>query len=67
MPGADIATPSPSLARREFKAAEAHFTKADRISGKHLKRRLVRSIEIQWDDRIIVERKGKLVRLNRTA
>ena len=46
-----------------FKAAEARFTKADQISAKDLKRWLAKSIEIQWDYKNIVKRKGKLVRL----
>lgn len=67
MPIADIATPSPSLARREFqgRGGTLHQGRPDLLHAP--KRRLVRSIEVQWDDRIIVERKGKLVRLNRTA
>ena len=44
-----------------FKAAEARFTKADQISAKDLKRWLAKSIEIQWDYKNIVKRKGKLV------
>lgn len=48
-----------------FKAAEARFTKADQISAKDLKRWLAKSIEIQWDYKNIVKRKGKLVRLKR--
>lgn len=44
MPSADIATPSP---KGSFKAAVACFTKADRISGTHLKRRLAKLIEVQ--------------------
>ncbi len=46
-----------------FKAAEARFTGADQISAKDLKRWLERSIEIQWDYKNIVKRKGKLIRL----
>lgn len=46
-----------------FKAAEARFTGADQISAKDLKRWLARSIEIQWDYKNIVKRKGKLIRL----
>jgi hypothetical protein len=46
-----------------FKAAEARFTAADEINTKDLKRWLQRSIEIQWDYKNIVKRKGRLVRL----
>ncbi|MBK7405515.1 MAG: DUF1801 domain-containing protein [Phycisphaerales bacterium] len=46
-----------------FKAAEARFTSKGEINAKDLKRWLQRSIEIQWDYKNIVKRKGKLVRL----
>ncbi len=46
-----------------FKAAEARFTSEDQISAKDLKRWLGRSIEVQWDYKNIVKRKGKLVRI----
>ena len=46
-----------------FKAAEARYTSEDQISAKDLKRWLAKSIEIQWDYKNIVKRKGKLVRL----
>ncbi|MCC7389755.1 MAG: DUF1801 domain-containing protein [Phycisphaerales bacterium] len=50
-------------AEGSFKAAEARFTAADEINAKDLKRWLARSIEIQWDYKNIVKRKGKLLRL----
>lgn len=46
-----------------FKAAEARYTSEDDISLKDLKRWLEKSIEIQWDYKNIVKRKGKLVRV----
>jgi hypothetical protein len=46
-----------------FKAAEARYTSEDQISAKDLKRWLAKAIEIQWDYKNIVKRKGKLVRL----
>jgi hypothetical protein len=46
-----------------FKAAEARYTSVDEINVKHLNRWLKKSIEIQWDYKNIVKRKGKLVRL----
>ncbi len=46
-----------------FKAAEARYTSDDHISIKDLQRWLQKSIEIQWDYKNIVKRKGKLVRL----
>lgn len=46
-----------------FKAAEARYTAAAQISAKDLKRWLEKSIDIQWDYKNIVKRKGKLVRV----
>lgn len=46
-----------------FKAAEARFTSVDQIAARNLKRWLEKSIEIQWDYKNIVKRKGKLERL----
>jgi hypothetical protein len=50
-------------AEGSFKAAEARFTSEDQISAKDLKRWLAKAIEIQWDYKNIVKRKGKLERL----
>jgi hypothetical protein len=46
-----------------FKAAEVRYTSVDQIVAKDLKRWLEKSIEIQWDYKNIVKRKGKLERL----
>jgi hypothetical protein len=46
-----------------FKAAEARYTSADQIAARDLKRWLKKAIEIQWDYKNIVKRKGKLERL----
>lgn len=46
-----------------FKAAEARYTAEDQISEKDLKRWLAKSIEIQWDYKNIIKRKGRLERL----
>mgnify|MGYP001587383280 FL=1 len=46
-----------------FKAAEARYTSADQIAASDLQRWLKKSIEIQWDYKNIVKRKGKLERL----
>lgn len=46
-----------------FKAAEARFTSVDEIVAKDLKRWLDKAVEIQWDYKNIVKRKGRLVRL----
>lgn len=50
-----------------FKTAAARYTSADQINAKDLKRWLQKSIEIQWDYKNIVKRKGKLVRLKSTS
>ena len=53
-------------AEGSFKAAEARYTSVDQIvatPGSDLKRWLRKSIEIQWDYKNIVKRKGKLERL----
>lgn len=46
-----------------FKTAGARYTAANQIVAKDLKRWLAKSIEIQWDYKNIVQRKGKLLRL----
>ena len=46
-----------------FKTAGARYTAAAQIVAKDLKRWLGKSIEIQWDYKNIVKRKGKLERL----
>ena len=46
-----------------FKAAEARYTSDDQIAASDLKRWLKKAIEIQWDYKNIVKRKGKLERL----
>jgi len=46
-----------------FKTAAARYTSVDQIDSKDLKRWLEKSIDIQWDYKNIVKRKGKLVRL----
>jgi hypothetical protein len=46
-----------------FKTAGARYTAVDEINEKDLNRWLEKSIDIQWDYKNIVKRKGKLVRL----
>lgn len=46
-----------------FKTAGARYTSVDQIVATDLKRWLEKSIDIQWDYKNIVKRKGKLVRL----
>jgi hypothetical protein len=54
----------PDLAAEgSFKAAEARYTSDDQIKARNLKRWLKKAIEIQWDYKNIVKRKGKLERL----
>ena len=46
-----------------FKAAEARYTSEDEIMATDLARWLRKAIQIQWDYKNIVKRKGKLKRL----
>jgi len=46
-----------------FKTAEARYTSDDQIVAKDLTRWLKKAIEIQWDYKNIMKRKGKLERL----
>ncbi len=46
-----------------FKAAEMRYNSAKEINKKDLKRWLKKSIEIQWDYKNLVKRKGHLERL----
>jgi len=46
-----------------FQTAGARYTSADEIVAKDLKRWLKKSIDIQWDYKNIVKRKGRLERL----
>lgn len=46
-----------------FKAAEARYNAVSQIAADDLKRWLEKAIEIQWDYKNIVKRKGKLERL----
>jgi hypothetical protein len=50
-------------AEGSFKAAEARYTSVGQIVDGDLKRWLDKSIEIQWDYKNIVKRKGRLERL----
>ena len=46
-----------------FKAAEVRYTSAKQINTKDLKRWLKKSIQIQWDYKNLIKRKGVLERL----
>lgn len=47
----------------KFKASEIRYTSLDQINKNDLKRWLEKAIEIQWDYKNIVKRKGELLRL----
>jgi hypothetical protein len=54
----------PSLeAEGGFKTAAARYTSLDQINARDVQRWLEKSIEIQWDYKNIMKRKGKLMRL----
>ena len=46
-----------------FKAAEIRYTSADQVETKDLHRWLKKAVDIQWDYKNIVKRKGVLERL----
>jgi len=46
-----------------FKAAEAHYTSVEQINIKDLQRWLKKSVDIQWDYKNLIKRKGVLERL----
>ena len=50
-----------------FKAAQARFDSPDDIKLRDLRRWLKKARDIQWDYKNIVKRKGRLVRLTRSA
>jgi len=53
-----------SLAKEgKFKAAEKRYSSVEEVNTKDLKRWLKKSIDIQWDYKNIVKRKGVLERL----
>jgi hypothetical protein len=54
---------APAPPDTKFKSADARFTAAADINPKDLKRWLAKSVDIQWDYKNIVKRKGKLLRL----
>lgn len=46
-----------------FKAAEARYTSAEQINATDMRRWLKKSLEIQWDYKNLIKRKGVLKRL----
>jgi len=61
--GADFEEPGLNVVGRKFKDASVFFNELGDVNARNLKRWLKKSIEIQWDYKNIVKRKGKLVRL----
>lgn len=46
-----------------FKAAEVRFATADQVDSARLQRWLTEARGIQWDDKNLIRRKGRLERL----
>lgn len=61
--GADFEEPALNVLGGKFRDASIFYTSFDAIDETELKRWLKKSIEIQWDYKNIVKRKGKLERL----
>ena len=62
--GADFEEEALNVRGTKFKDASVFYNEASEISTKDLKRWLKKSMEIQWDYKNIVKRKGQLERLN---
>lgn len=65
--GRDFDEPSLVPGTGRFKDASILYISTNEIKEKDLKRMLKKSVEIQWDYKNIVKRKGKLVRLNKNT
>lgn len=65
--GADFSEEGLDIVGKKFKDASAVFNAASEIDVDALRRWLAKSIEIQWDYKNIVKRKGALVRIDRPA
>jgi hypothetical protein len=61
--GADFDEDDLNIRGAKFKDASIVYTSAEQINTTDLKRWLKKSIDIQWDYKNIVKRKGKLERL----
>lgn len=61
--GADFEEEGLHIVGKKFKDASIVYTTAEHINTKDLKRWLKKAVEIQWDYKNIVKRKGKLERL----
>ena len=62
--GVDFEEEKLSVRGGKFKDASVFFNKISNIKKKDLKRWLKKSREIQWDYKNIVQRKGKLEKIN---
>lgn len=61
--GADFQEESLNVKGKKFKDASIFYNNISEIEVEHLKRWLEKSIEIQWDYKNIVKRKGQLEKL----
>lgn len=61
--GADFEEDGLNLRGEKFKDASIFYNNASEIKTKDLKRWLKKSVEIQWDYKNILKRKGKLEKL----
>ncbi len=61
--GADFEEPKLKSGSGKFKDASVLYTTADAVQPEELKRWLKKSLEIQWDYKNVVKRKGRLERL----
>lgn len=62
--GADFNEENLSIKGEKFKDASIFFNSISEIDVEELNRWLAKSIEIQWDYKNLVKKKGKLERLN---
>ncbi len=61
--GSDFGEPALNILGKKFKDAAILYHSADAIDLEALKRWLEKSVQIQWDYKNLVKRKGKLERL----
>ena len=61
--GADFEEESLNVHGGKFKDASIFFTFKDQIHPEDISRWLLKGLEIQWDYKNIVKRKGQLVRI----
>jgi hypothetical protein len=61
--GADFDEPALNILGKKFKDASIFYQQVDDINAEQLKVWLQKSIDIQWDYKNIVRRKGQLLRL----